>query len=203
MKLGQMLVKKKVIDRHQLRAALEKQECEGARLGELLVRMGLVSKRAVLEALQTQPEFVADPVRLDQADRETVRLVPRTTARRLRCLAIERRDDRLIVAMADPLDAKAIDELEEVSGAEIEPRWVDPRDLDRAIQDHFSLEVGTLYEPSERKVDRSDDGVVSVVNPDQGSRVAAEEDRESSDRSARSSGSGSRKKHRQGIIRVV
>ena len=45
MKLGQLLVKKRIIDEDQLRAVLARQKGDGARLGEMLVRLGLVSAR--------------------------------------------------------------------------------------------------------------------------------------------------------------
>ena len=66
MKLGQLLVKKHIIDEDQLRAVLARQKGEGARLGEMLVRLGLVSKRDILSSLATQPGFLLDSVALAQ-----------------------------------------------------------------------------------------------------------------------------------------
>ena len=140
MKLGQLLVKKRIIDADQLRAVLARQKGEGARLGEMLVRLGLVSKRDVLSALATQPGFRLDSVALAQVEPAVARLVPRQVADRLICIAAALHGESLSVAMADPLDFPAIEQLRAIVDIEIEPLLAGASDIELAIRLHYPPE---------------------------------------------------------------
>ncbi|MFQ5742967.1 MAG: ATPase, T2SS/T4P/T4SS family [Acidobacteriota bacterium] len=137
MKLGQLLVKKRIIDEDQLRAVLARQKGEGARLGEMLVRLGLVSKRDVLSALATQPGFLLDSVALAQVEPAVAQVIPRQVAERLTCLAVALNGERLSVAMVDPLDFAAIEQLSAIVDAAIEPRLSGSSDIELAIRLHY------------------------------------------------------------------
>lgn len=204
MKLGQLLVKKGIIDADQLAAALAKQKDEGTRLGEVLVGMGVVARRDVLDALRTQPEFLADSTCLHQVESEVIRAIPRTVARRLRCLAVSVDDERVTVAMTDPLNSRAITELEQLTGKRVEPRLAEETDLDDAIEHHFRITVGTVFRLPQQD---APDEVVSVVQPhdsgdaDRGSkrerrRAAVGESDSGSDR-------GRTRQGRRRLVRVV
>ncbi len=140
MKLGQLLVKKRIIDEDQLRAVLARQKGEGARLGEMLVRLGLVSKRDVLGALATQPGFLLDSVALAQVKPAVARLVPHQVADRLTCLAVALNGERLSVAMADPLDFAAVEQLSAIVDAKIEPLLAGASDIELAVRLHYPPE---------------------------------------------------------------
>ena len=141
MKLGQLLVKKRIIDEDQLRAVLARQKGEGARLGEMLVRLGLVSKRDVLSSLATQPGFLLDSVALAQVKPAVAQLVPRRVAERLTCIAVALDGERLSVAMADPLDFSAIEQVSAITGAQVEPLLAGASDVELAIRLHYPAEV--------------------------------------------------------------
>lgn len=152
MKLGQLLVKKRIIDEDQLRAVLSRQRGEGSRLGEILVRLGLVSKRDVLSALATQPGFLLDSVALAQVEPAVARLVPRRVAEKLSCVAAEIEGDRLSVAMADPLDFEGVRQLEAITGSRIEPLLAGSSDIDLAIRLHYpTREGGALVVPEQER----------------------------------------------------
>ena len=140
MKLGQLLVKKRIIDEDQLRAVLARQKGEGARLGEMLVRLGLVSKRDVLSSLATQPGFLLDSVALAQIKPAVAQLIPRRVAERLTCIAAALDGDRLSVAMADPLDFSAIEQITAITGAHVEPLLSGASDVELAIRLHYPTE---------------------------------------------------------------
>jgi type IV pilus assembly protein PilB len=136
-KLGQLLVKKRIIDEDQLRAVLARQKGEGARLGEMLVRLGLVSKRDVLSSLATQPGFLLDSVALAQVKPAVAQLIPRRVAERLTCIAVALEGERLSVAMADPLDFSAIEQVSAITGALVEPLLAGASDVELAIRLHY------------------------------------------------------------------
>jgi len=140
-KLGQLLVKKRIIDEDQLRAVLARQKGEGARLGEMLVRLGLVSKRDVLSSLATQPGFLLDSVALAQVRPAVAQLIPRRVAERLTCIAVALEGDHLSVAMADPLDFSAIEQISAITGAGVEPMLAGPSDIELAIRLHYPAEA--------------------------------------------------------------
>lgn len=201
MKLGQLLVKKGVIEPDQLRTALERQRGSGVRLGEMLVRMGVASRKSVLDALRTKPEFNADPVALEKADLEAVRTIPRSLAREIGCLALARENGRLVVAMSDPLDTRSIDRLEELTGLEIEPRLAEDEELEEAIEEKFKVQVGTIYQG--RQVDEGIEDRVSVVHPTGARRPTGDDrsGRREEDRRQESSSRSGRRRRRRGLIR--
>lgn len=126
MKLGQLLIQRRIIDRDQLRAALRRQDATGRPLGETLVQMGVVARADIVAALLRQPHA--------SIDRHTLRRVPDTTRHRLeddvqrRWLAtpVALADDLLVVAMADPTDRRAIEALERSSGLPVMAVAADP-----------------------------------------------------------------------------
>ena len=111
-RLGALLVADGLVNQHQLEAALARQQIERRRLGDVLVREGLVSERDLVEALAAQLRLeVAD---LDQVhfSPETLALLPRDFMVNRRVLPLEVEEDgTLVLAMTDPLDIVAIDEV--------------------------------------------------------------------------------------------
>jgi type IV pilus assembly protein PilB len=111
-RLGALLVADGLVNQHQIEAALARQQIERRRLGDVLVREGLVSEKDLVEALAAQLRLeVAD---LDQVyfSPETLSLLPRDFMVNRRVLPLELDDDgTLVLAMTDPLDIVAIDEV--------------------------------------------------------------------------------------------
>jgi len=163
-KLGQLLVKKRIIDEDQLRAVLARQKGEGARLGEMLVRLGLVSKRDVLSSLATQPGFLLDSVALAQVKPTVAQLIPRRVAARLTCIAVALEGDRLSVAMADPLDFSAIEQVSAITGAHVEPLLSGASDIELAIRLHYpaDAEQSLVVRHAENAVAEREDDTVAT-----------------------------------------
>jgi type IV pilus assembly protein PilB len=140
-KLGQLLVRKGKLDADSLRAALARQDSEDCWLGESLVRMGLVSKKDILEALQTQPQFVYDLISLLQVDRAVAHLIPQRVAEAIPALAVasegEGEGEELTVAMEDPLDFGGIGRLQALTSTRIIPVLAERSDLVTAIRFHY------------------------------------------------------------------
>ena len=111
-RLGALLVADGLVSQHQIEAALACQQIERRRLGDVLVREGLVSEKDLVEALAAQLRLeVAD---LDKVyfSPETLALLPRDFMVNRRVLPLELKDDgTLVLAMTDPLDIVAIDEV--------------------------------------------------------------------------------------------
>ncbi|NDY89863.1 GspE/PulE family protein [Ideonella livida] len=111
LRLGDVLVQQKLISEQQLQQALEEGRQSGKRLGRLLIERGQVTEDAVVQALATQLRIPFVNLRTFPLRSETVRLLAESPARRHRAVVLEDKGDHLTVAMADPLDLFAYDEL--------------------------------------------------------------------------------------------
>ena len=111
-RLGALLVADGLVSQHQIETALACQQIERRRLGDVLVREGLVSEKDLVEALAAQLRLeVADLDRVYFSP-ETLSLLPRDFMVHRRVLPLELEDDgTLVLAMTDPLDIVAIDEV--------------------------------------------------------------------------------------------
>ena len=121
-RLGDLLVKAKVISESQLKAALSEQQKWGGKLGELLVRMNFLTEDMLVKALSKQMNVPA--VNLDAIDGIPAHVrakIPAEVARDLVALPLQLRDEgkTLLVAMAEPQNLKHLDTLRSVSRCRI------------------------------------------------------------------------------------
>lgn len=119
MKLGQLLLHRGLIDRQQLRVALQRQDRTGLPLGEILLSMGIVSRADILGALRRQPHASVAGSLLERVSADVRGLIPASLGRRLVAVPVARAEDVLVVAMADPTDHAALEALRAASGLEI------------------------------------------------------------------------------------
>jgi MSHA biogenesis protein MshE len=110
-RLGDLLVQQKLLSQEQLGVALEKQKASGRKLGRVLVENGFVSEDEISGAIARQLDIPLLDLRNLQVRPEIVRLLPEQHARRFRAVAVEIKDNRVRVAMADPTDLFAYDEI--------------------------------------------------------------------------------------------
>ena len=151
--LGEILAKENVIAASQLEQAQRAADRSGAPLVGVLLDQGLVDEDALVRALCEHLDLkVFDPARTE-VDLDAVREIPVEDANRWRLLPVEldRRAGRRVlrVAMADPLDRHAIEEIEFSTGCAVEPLIARPSDLVEAIRSNYR-NVVTKIIPRER-----------------------------------------------------
>lgn len=137
--LGEFLLEKKLITPAQLQEALSIQEKTGERLGKTLINLGYVSEEDILDTLQSQlgiPQVNVDNTKLNPLLME---IVPENLVRRHKVIPINKEGNRLTVALVDPLNVVALDDLRLATGFEIEPVLATEREIDNAIQRFFEL----------------------------------------------------------------
>jgi type IV pilus assembly protein PilB len=119
-RLGELLVRENLISLAQLQRAEQMRRESGERLGYTLTRMGFVEETDLTQFLSKT--YGVPSIRLDEFDikREVVDLVPREMAMRHLCIPINRAGGTLIVAMADPANLTAIDDLKFLTNYTIE-----------------------------------------------------------------------------------
>ena len=113
-RIGELLVKNGIISEEQLLGALATQKKTGSKLGNTLIELGLVTS-------QQLHEFLADQLNLPFIDLkhynykpEIVRMLPETAARRFRAIVLNQEENQLLVGVSDPTDIYAYDELSKV-----------------------------------------------------------------------------------------
>src|SRR5687768_125082 len=120
-RIGELLVRQKLISLQQLRKAQEEQRREGTSLGFALAKMGFVSDKQITEFLSQQYRVQAVDLREYEIDPEVLKLIPHEMCERHRILPVSRAGSSLIVAMADPSNLNAIDDIKFTTGYNVEP----------------------------------------------------------------------------------
>ena len=137
--LGDFLLEHNLITPAQLEEALRVQQQTGERLGKTLVRLGYVTEEEILDVLQFQlgipqadlSSMVLNPVLIES--------VPESVVRRHKVIPVKKEENRLVVAMADPLNVVALDDLRLATGFEIEPALATEKEIETAIKRYFEL----------------------------------------------------------------
>jgi len=120
-RLGDLLVKEKVISQEQLEQALKTQRESNCRLGSALVRLGFLSEEDVTNFLSRQYGVPAINLSYFEIDPAVVKLIPHETARRYQILPLSRVGASLTIAMVDPTNVFAMDDIKFMTGFNIEP----------------------------------------------------------------------------------
>jgi type IV pilus assembly protein PilB len=120
-RLGDLLVKEKVISQEQLEQALKAQRQDNCRLGSALVKLGFLSEEDVTNFLSRQYGVPAINLSYFEIDPSVVKLIPYETAKRYQILPLSRVGASLTIAMVDPTNVFAMDDIKFMTGFNIEP----------------------------------------------------------------------------------
>jgi type IV pilus assembly protein PilB len=135
--MGQLLVEAGVITRDQLDHALREHEGGKGPLGSVLVRLGYAGERAIAQALADQMQMPLLALADETIDEAVACRLPRETAVALRCLPLRREGGRLLLAMVDPLNFDALNTVETLCAAPVEPRI--------AVESELLAAIGRVY----------------------------------------------------------
>ena len=138
-RLGQLLMRAGVISPAQLNDALEVHRAAGSPIGRVLVDLGYASQGDILSVMAKQIgiEYIDFSERHPQPD--AVALVAREMASRYTLMPVEVRDGVLIVAMADPQNVLALDDLRILTGQDIKPAISTKDDIVAAIEEFYKI----------------------------------------------------------------
>jgi type IV pilus assembly protein PilB len=120
-RLGDLLVKERVLTPEQLEQALKVQKESGSKLGAALVKLGFLSEEDVTNFLSRQYGVPAINLAYFEIDPAVVKIIPYETARRLEILPLSRVGASLTIAMVDPTNVFAMDDIKFMTGFNIEP----------------------------------------------------------------------------------
>lgn len=172
-KIGDLLIKAKLITNAQLEEALKKQKELGGKVGEHLVKLGFVTEQDITEVLSQQ--FSVPAVDLDhmELDENIVKIIPAEIARKYQIVPVSKFGATLTVAISDPTNVFALDDLKFLTGYNIEPVVASDMAIFRAIDKYY----GTDHQVELKKVmddlATAEDAAVEVLEEEEGIDVAA------------------------------
>jgi type IV pilus assembly protein PilB len=137
-KLGEILVRENLLTPQQLREALEFQREHGGRLGFNLVKMGMVSDDMITAVLSRQYGVPSVNLELFDIDESVIRLIPREVAEKYSVLPLSRVGATLTLAMVDPTNVFAMDDIKFMTGLNIEPVVVSEASVQDAITKYYT-----------------------------------------------------------------
>ena len=120
-RLGEILVRDSLISSDQLKQALEYQKREGGRLGTCLVKLGLVSDEDITAVLSRQYGVPSINLKFYEVDPTVIKLIPQETAVRYQIVPLSRVGSTLTIAMTDPTNVFAMDDIKFMTGFNVEP----------------------------------------------------------------------------------
>lgn len=132
-RIGDLLLSANLINSDQIEAALKEQRKSGLKLGKLFVRMGYVSELDILNVLSQQLNYPIIDLSTIDLDINISKLLPEAYARKFRALVIAKTASGFEVAMPDPLDIMATDELQRQLKANLTIKLVSEKDLLNAL----------------------------------------------------------------------
>ena len=140
--LGQILIELGYITADQLETALEEHRKTPKSLGRVLIDLGMIKESDLVRALAEQVGLEFVDLSEFQVDAVATALLPEALARRYRALPIGERDGRLLVAMSDPANVYALDDIRTITGRDVLPVVATANDVEAAIQKYSGLDSG-------------------------------------------------------------
>lgn len=138
-RLGDFLIMKGALSPEQLEHALALQKVTGRRLGQVLVDLGLLKPEELLQVLSEQLGVRYWDLEAQPPDPAAARLISDRLARRFHLIPVLRDGERLIVAMAEPTNVEAQDEVAMLTGMDVEPVLAREEDILLAISRVFGV----------------------------------------------------------------
>jgi type IV pilus assembly protein PilB len=143
-KLGEILVREQMISPSQLRESLDYQREHGGRLGSIVVKLGFISDDFISTVLSRQYGVPSVNLELFDVDADILELIPYEAAVRYSVLPLSRSGANLTIAMADPTDVPAIDDLKFMTGLNIKPVIASETAITQGIEKHYFANVNSI-----------------------------------------------------------
>src|SRR5512138_3622581 len=137
-RLGELLVRENLISVQQLRKAQEEQQKSGARIGTALIKVGAIEESKLTDFLSKQYGVPAINLKDFDIDPEIIKLVPKEVAEKHLVIPVNRAGASLIIAMSDPSNIFAIDDIKFSTGYGVEVVVASEQSIKEAIDRYYS-----------------------------------------------------------------
>ena len=140
-KLGDLLVEAGLITKEQLQEALEVQKKDNERLGTILVKLGYLTEEEITSFLSKQYGIPAVNLEHFEISEDVIKRIPSDIARKYMLIPITRTGSTLTVAMADPTNIYALDDIKFLTGLNVEPVVASELSIKKAIDKYYGSET--------------------------------------------------------------
>ena len=149
-RLGELLTKAGLITQDQLKEALKLQKETGGKLGETLIKLGFVAEEDITECLSQQFGVPSINLAHFEIDSSVIKLIPADVARKYNILPVNKTGATITIAMADPTNVFAMDDIKFMTGYNVEPVVASELGIKAAIDNYYgttsSLELKKVME---------------------------------------------------------
>jgi len=151
-RIGELLLKEKRISPEQLQEALNYQRQNGGKLGLNLIKLGLVKDEEITSLLSKQYGVPSISLQKFEIDPAVIKLVPAETAQRYQILPLSRSGATLTIAMTDPTNVFAMDDIKFMTGYNVEPVVASETAVAEGIQKYYSQALASSQPASALEV---------------------------------------------------
>lgn len=149
--LGDLLLERKVIDQRQLTRALQIQKGKGGLLGDVLVELGYAKEEEIAQAITAQYGFPYLPLNCYEIDPEVIKSIPKNVTSQYCLIPIDKLGNSLTIAMSNPLNTQAIEDIELITGCEVQIFVSTSTDIKGAIEKYYGEKHREKNGTSEQK----------------------------------------------------
>jgi type IV pilus assembly protein PilB len=136
-KLGQILLKEGLITQNQLDEAVKIMERTHNRLGRILVKLGYIEEKSIVECLSRQYNYPIIDIAEHNIPEKVIKQIPYEIAKKHFALPIDFKDNTLIVAMADPTDSIAIEDIQFKTNLSIKATLTTEKEIIDAFKKYY------------------------------------------------------------------
>ena len=167
-RLGELLVRENLISLQQLQKAQDEQKKAGGRIGYHLTKLGFIEESELTKFLSKQYGVPSINLKEFDIDGEVVKLVPKEVAEKHQCIPVNRAGASLILAMSDPSNIYAIDDIKFLTGYNIEVVVASEQAIKEALEKYYAEkgpsydEVMEGFDENEIAVDHDEGGITDI-----------------------------------------
>lgn len=135
--LGELLLERGLINADQLEKALTIQREKGGLIGQILVMLGFAKEDEIAQALTVQYGFPYLPLEHYEINQEALKLVPENVSNQYNLIPIDKMGDLLTIAMSNPLNAQAVEDIEMITKCKVEVFVSTMTDISNSIKKYY------------------------------------------------------------------
>jgi type IV pilus assembly protein PilB len=135
--LGELLLERGIINEEQLNKALKAQKERGGLIGQVLVALGYAKEEEIAQALTVQYGFPYLPLECYEINIEAMKLIPQNVSEQYNLIAIDKIGDLLTIAMSNPLNTQAVEDIELLAKCKVQVFVSTMTDVGNAINKYY------------------------------------------------------------------
>lgn len=135
--LGELLVERGIINQDQLERALRVQKEKGGLIGQILVVLGFAKEEEIAQALTVQYGFPYLPLECYDINADAISMIPENVAVQYNLIAIDKIGDLLTIAMSNPLNFQAVEDIEMLTKQKVQVFVSTMTDISNAIKKYY------------------------------------------------------------------